>query len=187
MNIVWFKKDLRTTDHAPLAEAVKLGNVVCLYVFEPEQLEADDFAPIHLKFLRECLESLDVNLRRLGSKLHVLLGDLPFLFQDLHKRFGIQSLHAHEETGNWLSYQRDRKVRRWCKENGIPFREQSNNGVVRRLANRDVWASQWNRHVNQPILAAPEKIPSANIDLDLNSSWHELDQWLSSNPRWAVK
>ncbi|MCU0718667.1 MAG: DNA photolyase family protein [Pirellula sp.] len=187
MNIVWFKKDLRTTDHAPLAEAVKLGDVVCLYVFEPEQLEADDFAPIHLMFLRECLESLDVNLRRLGNKLHVLFGDLPRVFQNWNERFGIQSLHAHEETGNWLSYQRDRRVRRWCKETGIAFQEKANNGVVRRLASRDDWASRWNKHVNQPILAEPENIPSANLDLDSNSGWRELDQWLSSNPRWAVK
>jgi deoxyribodipyrimidine photo-lyase len=187
MNIVWFKKDLRTTDHAPLTAAAKLGDVVCLYVFEPEQLAADDFAPIHLKFLRECLDSLDLNLRRLGSKLHVLLGDLPHLFQDLHKRFGIQSLHAHEETGNWLSYERDRRIRRWCRENGIHFHEQSNNGVVRRLSSRDAWAAKWNKHVNQSILTAPEKIPGANIDLDPKSGWQELDQWLSSNPRWAAK
>ncbi len=176
MNIVWFKKDLRTTDHAPLEQAAKLGNVFCVFVFEPEQLEADDFAPIHLTFLRECLQSLDARLRRLGCRLNVLFGELPDLFQKLHKQFGITSIHSHQETGNWLSYQRDRRIRRWCKESGIAFHEQPNNGVVRRLESRDAWASKWNRHVNQPTIAEPESIPSAQVTWDSNAGWCEVDQ-----------
>lgn len=187
MNIVWFKKDLRTTDHAPLTKAAEHGNVFCVFVFEPEQLEADDFAPLHLSFLRESLQSLDTRLQRLGCRLHVLFGELPYVFQELHERFTIESIHSHEETGNWLSYQRDRRVRRWCKEAGVAFHEKPNNGVVRRLNSRDAWAAKWNKHVNQPILAEPESVPRTQVAWDANAGWRDLDQWTKHNPRWAVK
>ena len=33
--IVWFKRDLRIQDHAPLHEAARTGPVVPLYIVEP--------------------------------------------------------------------------------------------------------------------------------------------------------
>jgi deoxyribodipyrimidine photo-lyase len=187
MNIVWFKKDLRTTDHSPLFEAAKLGNVLCLYIFEPELLEADDFAPIHLQFLRESLKDLDGKLRQLGSRLHVRVGELPKVFQDLHREYGIQSIHAHEETGNWISYQRDRRVRRWCKENGVRLVEFPCNGVVRRLASRDAWAAGWNKHVNRRVVEEPSVIPASQDVSNQGCGWQALDQWLESSQRWQSK
>ena len=35
LTVVWFKRDLRVHDHAPLAAAVARGPVLCLYVVEP--------------------------------------------------------------------------------------------------------------------------------------------------------
>lgn len=35
-NVVWFKRDLRIADHAPLVEAVSRGPVIPLLVIEPE-------------------------------------------------------------------------------------------------------------------------------------------------------
>ena len=36
LNIVWFKRDLRIEDHAPLAMAARSGQVLPLYIVEPE-------------------------------------------------------------------------------------------------------------------------------------------------------
>ncbi len=33
--VVWFKRDLRIDDHAPLTTAAKQGAVLCLYIYEP--------------------------------------------------------------------------------------------------------------------------------------------------------
>ena len=35
-HVVWFKRDLRVEDHAPLLEASRRGRVVPLYMIEPE-------------------------------------------------------------------------------------------------------------------------------------------------------
>ena len=40
MNIVWFKRDLRLLDHAPLARAIELGQpLLLLYIVEPALLK----------------------------------------------------------------------------------------------------------------------------------------------------
>ena len=36
LQLVWFKRDLRLVDHRPLAEAMVLGDVLPLYIVEPE-------------------------------------------------------------------------------------------------------------------------------------------------------
>lgn len=34
-SIVWFKRDLRVTDHKPLSTAAQMGAVIPLYIVEP--------------------------------------------------------------------------------------------------------------------------------------------------------
>ncbi|MEO1368699.1 MAG: deoxyribodipyrimidine photo-lyase, partial [Acidobacteriota bacterium] len=67
IHLVWLKRDLRIRDHRPLFEASKRGQVMCLYVYEPELLNARDHDPSHLVFANQCLVSLRASLRRLGA------------------------------------------------------------------------------------------------------------------------
>ena len=42
-NVLWFKRDLRLSDHRPLKSAINQGlPLVLLYIFEPELMHADD-------------------------------------------------------------------------------------------------------------------------------------------------
>ncbi len=158
VQLVWFKKDLRTIDHAPLASAAGAGAVLCVYVVEPEQLQADDADERHWRFLRQSLEQLDQRLRQLGSRLPVLKGELPGVFSELHQRFGISKIWCHEETGNCLSYQRDRRVRAWCRTAGVPLQEIPQTGVVRRLRSRDGWSSIWRERMREPLIPEPVRL-----------------------------
>ena len=48
INIVWFKRDLRLTDHRPLKEAVESGlPLLLIYIFEPELLEESHYSERH--------------------------------------------------------------------------------------------------------------------------------------------
>ncbi len=58
-NIVWFKRDLRVHDHAPLLQASRNAPVLCLYIVEPSVWAAADAATQHYQFLRESLLDLD--------------------------------------------------------------------------------------------------------------------------------
>lgn len=73
--VVWYRRDLRVADHAPLRDAVDGGRAVCLFVLDPALLGRRHFrAPARLRFLRAGLEALDGELRERGAALVVRHG-----------------------------------------------------------------------------------------------------------------
>ncbi|MFX7820718.1 deoxyribodipyrimidine photo-lyase, partial [Acinetobacter baumannii] len=67
IQVVWFKRDLRITDHRPLFEAaLRDGPVVPLFIVEEEILKAPDSSALHWDFQRAALHDLDRQLRALG-------------------------------------------------------------------------------------------------------------------------
>ena len=158
MQVVWFKRDLRVEDHAPLSKAVKQGRCLCLYVYEPELINSDDFDTSHLDFINESLGELRDRLARIGGRLSLRVGSMPKVLDELHRDHGIDALWSHEETGNKITFDRDRRVAKWAKQNGIPWREIPQNGVVRRLRSRDGWSKQREVFMRRPVAIAPEAI-----------------------------
>jgi deoxyribodipyrimidine photo-lyase len=149
--VVWFKRDLRVEDHRPLVEAARRGPVLPLYIIEPEWLASPDFDPSHWTFVRASLMELDARLRSLGQGLVVQVGEAVEVLRSLP----VAHLWAHEETGNWTTYQRDRRVRKWARETNTPMTEYPAGGVVRRLKSRDGWSRNWEERMAEPVLDAP--------------------------------
>ncbi len=154
--VVWFKRDLRVFDHLPLVQASGHMAVLPLYVYEPEIIRAPDFSAQHLCFINECLSELDQALAGRGSPLQILHGEMTSVLARIKDEFGAFTLYSHEETGNAISYARDRRVADWCRAQGIAWRESPSNGVVRRLGSRDEWSSIWMQRMRQPVLGAPD-------------------------------
>jgi deoxyribodipyrimidine photo-lyase len=157
LQIVWLKRDLRAHDHPPLAAAVRAGATIALYVYEPSIVRAPDFDAQHLDFINGALAELETRLGNRGVPLCYRHGELPEILEQLYQEMGIAGLWAHEETGNALSYARDRRVRAWAKQRGIPFREFPHSGVVRRLQSRDGWAEQWEAKMRATVSPPPRQ------------------------------
>jgi deoxyribodipyrimidine photo-lyase len=165
LQVVWFKRDLRIADHAPLARASERGPVLPLYVAEPSVLHAPDFDPSHWTFIRASLIELRRALATSGQPLVVRTGEVLAVLNALHDDVGIAGLWSHEETGNWISYQRDRAVRSWAKERGVRFTELTHDGVVRLLSSRDDWADIWEARMREPLTPAPRRLrPVTGVD-----------------------
>lgn len=163
--MVWFKRDLRWQDHAPLTEAAARGPVLPLYLVEHELWQQPDAAGRHWDFIRESLLELREALALLGAPLVVRSGEAERLLERLHRRVGDFALWSHQETGNDWTYQRDRRVAAWCRARGIVWTERPQNGVVRRLASRQGWATRWEQFMRQPQVATPAALPPvAGID-----------------------
>lgn len=156
--LVWFKRDLRTHDHAPLAQAALQGKCICLFVYEPELYDAPDFDAAHLEFINQSLKDLRLRLRAIGGELIIRTGRMPDVLDKICREYNVKKVWAHEETFNDVSYQRDRRVRRWSKNNEIELVELPQNGVIRRLRNRDGWAKKWQQRMKQPLVAAPKRM-----------------------------
>ena len=77
IQVVWFKRDLRTSDHAPLAAAAAAaaGPVLPLYVVEPDYWKLPDVSRRQWLAHRAALEELSVRLSALGAPLIVRTGD----------------------------------------------------------------------------------------------------------------
>lgn len=162
VQLVWFKRDLRLLDHAPLFRASQQGPCVCLYVYESELLNSPEFDSSHLTFINEALAELAAGVARLGGKLITRRGNLPDAFETFHRECAFQALWSHEETGNAITYRRDLRVAEWCRSRRVAWQEIPQTGVVRRLKSRDGWASRWEQRMNQAILPMPKALSSVS-------------------------
>ncbi len=149
-SVVWFKRDLRIEDHEAMARAVEHGPVLCLYVIEPSIWQAPDASTVHYHFLLECLRDLHRALRARGGQLHVECGEVVEVLSRLHASQPFSMMYSHEETGNDLTFTRDRQVKAWCQQQGVGWHEYRQFGVVRRLRHRDLWKDAWETHMACP-------------------------------------
>jgi deoxyribodipyrimidine photo-lyase len=179
LHVVWFKKDLRVVDHAPLAAAASGGGVVLpLYVAEPAYWRLPDASARQWHFTQGCLTELNTALTALGAPLCLKTGDVTAILDSLHARHGISALYSHEETGNLWTFARDKAVKRWCRRHGVPWHEFRQFGVVRgknfhRGTGRDAWAAQWDDLMSAPQTPTPQRLtghaePSDRIDFPLD-------------------
>jgi deoxyribodipyrimidine photo-lyase len=164
LQVVWFKKDLRTLDHQPLASAAIAGPIFPLFLFEPALLRQPDVATQHVAFALECLADLRVQLHHLHPKLHlqVVIADAVSFFSKLavtHNKF---VLWSHEETGNRVSFERDIALHRFIKAHGIVWHELPCNGVVRRLPTRDRWSRIWDERMTKAIVTVDSNLQPAS-------------------------
>jgi deoxyribodipyrimidine photo-lyase len=155
LQLVWFKRDLRLRDHAALSSAAARGPVVGLVVYEPSLWSLPDASGRHAAFYRECLEELLQASEKIGLRILVAHGEMPDLLIQIREALGPFALHSHEETGNWESFARDRRVLDWCRATQTVWCEYPQNNVVRRLGNRDDWTRIWQERMTQPRLGIP--------------------------------
>ncbi len=155
LNIVWFKRDLRVADHRPLAQAAKMGPVLPLYIVEPDFWAQPDASARQWAFAAESLQELQASLALLGQPLCIMVGDAVSILAELHRQHGISSLWSHEETGNGWTFARDLSVAAWARQNGVPWHEPRQFGVVRRLKSRNGWAQSWDSMMAEPVTQPP--------------------------------
>jgi deoxyribodipyrimidine photo-lyase len=203
--LVWFKRDLRVRDHAPLAEAMHFDNAIGLVVIEPQWLESPECDPRHVGFLLACVAELQRDLAARGLPLLVRTGAMPQVLKTLRGEFPFTHLFSHEETGPGWSYTRDLAVADWCRSQEVSWTELPQTGVVRRLRSRTGWAGRWAQRMNAPESAAAHGFRGATglescavptlRDLDLpalgaalpsggeRAAWAALDSFLDGRGR----
>ena len=153
--LVWFKRDLRIADHAPLAEAAHCDAALALFIIEPAWLTSAECHPRHVDWLLKCLSPLRDALAARGLSLLVRTGEVVDVLTRLRHDFPFTRLFSHEETGPGWSYARDKAVARWCAAHGVAWTEWPQTGVVRRLKDRSGWAARWQQRMDAPCVPVP--------------------------------
>ena len=124
--LVWFRRDLRSTDHAALYHALKAARQVwCAFVFDRDILDSLPRADRRVEFIHDSVLALDAELRALALRCAGTAGglivrhghaalELPRLARQLH----VQAVYAsHDDDPDALT--RDTRVRGALADAGV--------------------------------------------------------------------
>ena len=166
IQIVWFKRDLRISDHQPLFQASKDHlPLLPIYFVEPEYWNKPFASKRHWSFVHDCLIELRQDLLGIGQDLIIRVGEAEEVLKELSKKYIIKKIHVHEESGNNWTFQRDKNIQKWCKNNKVMLYEYPTNGVVRGLKNRNEWSKIRNSRMKEEVISKPLKLQSL-IDIE---------------------
>lgn len=120
--LVWFRRDLRDTDHAPLAAALASSETVyCVFVFDTAILDAlPSRRDRRVEFILASLNELDANLKARGGSLIIRHGLATTEIPALAKQLGVSCVFAGRDYEPYAK-QRDAQVARTLADFGIAW------------------------------------------------------------------
>jgi len=155
INIIWFKRDLRLTDHEPLFEAQQSNlPVLLLYFFEPSVMTYADSDVRHWRFIYESILNLQTQLDSAKATLYFFQSEVKTVFEEIVKHYEVKTVFSHQEVGNKVTFDRDITMQSYFSANKIEWKEYQLHGVIRKLKSRKDWDKRW-ENVMQ---AAPKMI-----------------------------
>lgn len=122
--LVWFRRDLRLSDHRALSWATKhAGEVVCVFVFDEKIL-----APFRahkcdrrITFIAESLQEMRDSLRKEGSDLVVLVGDPVDVIPKLAFDLNVGSVFFNRDYEPYAK-NRDSKISQKLEQAGVKIK-----------------------------------------------------------------
>jgi deoxyribodipyrimidine photo-lyase len=131
--MVIFHRDLRLIDNTALLAACRSGaKVMPIFVFQPEQISPSAnpyFSSPAVQFMCESLVELDMDLRKLGTKLWMFQGDIVKVLSKLLKARPFGAVYTNEDPSIYAK-ERDQKVKAWCERKGVRYESYEDYGLV---------------------------------------------------------
>ena len=148
--IVWFKRDLRFTDHEPLYEAQKQQlPILLVYCFEPSVMSYADSDVRHWRFVYQSLQEMQSKLSDLNAQMYIFHDEALSIFQKIAENYHIRTIFSHEEIGNKITFDRDICVQKFCLDKQINWREFQHNGIIRKDRSRENWEQLWKQNMRK--------------------------------------
>ena len=185
-SVWWIKRDFRVSDnHCLYLSTESSMEVIPFFCWEPSILGGEDYGSFHLQAQWQALGGLSASLKKRGSGIVERMGELVEALDRLHCELPFQRLHSYQETGNDLTFRRDREVRAWCRARGVEWVESVGSTVVRGLsAEQKREASRKGPRGRLAVLPVPGNLrPPADLTLfSTPMSWEDL---LARFPRFS--
>ncbi|WP_424347924.1 cryptochrome/photolyase family protein [Kocuria sp. CH-021] len=116
--IVWFRDDLRVTDHPALDAACRRGSVLALYVLDEASEGVRPLGAAARWWLDGSLRSLRESLRELGIPLVLRRGPAEHVLPEVLGRTGAGGITWNRRYGG-PELAVDAGVKQWCAEHGV--------------------------------------------------------------------
>ncbi|MFM7427358.1 MAG: FAD-binding domain-containing protein [Elainella sp.] len=110
--IVWFRRDLRISDHLPLYRAARRGAVIPVFVLDRALLHHPETAAARVQFMLESLKSLDQDLQSRGGRLIVRSGDPELVLPELVRQTQAEGIYAYIDYERIYGRVRDGRLNR---------------------------------------------------------------------------
>lgn len=151
INVVWLKRDLRSSDHLSLHMAEQAGlPYLIIYLFEPSLIHYPDTSLRHLQFQYHSLKAMDAKLCFYNRKVIRFYAEATEAFAEIADRYTIQRLFSYQESGPQITYDRDKAVARFCADHNITWQEFQRDGIIRGIKNREQWDKRWYVTMSSP-------------------------------------
>lgn len=122
--IVWFRQDLRIADNPALHEAVKVGEIIPVYILDEDGAQDFSLGQAGKWWLHESLKSLKDDLQ---GHLIIAQGDSLKILQRMVKKYKATSVYFNRCYQPWV-IKRDLKIKKKLTESGLDV--QSFNGAL---------------------------------------------------------
>ncbi len=142
--VVWFKRDLRFTDHEALFRAQNQSlPILLIYCFEPSVMQYHDSDVRHWRFVHQSLRDMNEKLQELHAQIYLFHSEALSLLNELQQLYKIKTIFSHQEVGNQITYERDKKVKIFFTDKQITWNEYAHNAVQRGGNSRVNWEKRW--------------------------------------------
>ncbi len=158
--IVWFRRDLRIADHAPLYRAALRGAVVPVFVFDRALLHHPETAPARVAFMLQCLASLDQDLQAHGGRLILRYGDPAEVLPALVRETQAEGIYAHIDYERIYGRVRDARLNQALAEQQMKIRWFEPTAGMADLVAYPKYRDFWFAEMRQERVPTPDRIPT---------------------------
>ncbi|XP_052866776.1 cryptochrome-1-like [Anopheles cruzii] len=167
----WFRKGLRLHDNPALREGVRdASSFRCVFVIDPWFAGSSNVGINKWRFLLQCLDDLDRNLRKLNSRLFVIRGQPADALPKLFKEWGTTCL-TFEEDPEPFGRVRDHNISAMCKELGIEVISAASHTLynLERIIEKNGGKAPLTYHQFQAIIASMDAPPQPETMITLDA------------------
>jgi deoxyribodipyrimidine photo-lyase len=156
--IVWFRRDLRLADHAPLWRAVNRGAVIPVFVLDRALLQHPETAVARVAFMLDCLRSLDGDLRARGGRLIVRSGDPVEVLPALVRETGADGIYAYIDYERIYGRVRDARLNRALAAADMRIRWFEPTAATGELMAYPEYRRFWYQSMAEPLVPTPTAV-----------------------------
>ncbi|HIK45582.1 MAG TPA: deoxyribodipyrimidine photo-lyase [Leptolyngbyaceae cyanobacterium M65_K2018_010] len=156
--VVWFRRDLRVTDHAPLARAARRGVVIPVFIFDRALLHHPETGSARVAFLLMALAALDRDLHRLGGRLILRSGDPVEVLPQLVAATQAEGIYAYTDCERIYGRVRDARLNQTLAQRGMKIRWFEPPASLDELIPYPRYRELWYRAMAQPLEPVPPRV-----------------------------
>lgn len=156
--VVWFRRDLRISDHEPLQRACRRGLVIPVFVFDRALLHHPETGVARVAFMLAALKALDADCRRLGGRLILRFGDPVQVLPDLVAATQADGIYAHTDCERIYGRVRDGRLNRVLRDRHQKIRWFDPPASLPDLVPYPRYRDLWYRQIGEPLVPDPSRI-----------------------------